>query len=108
MPVSLTDRRADRLRAGFCFEADRLNPQAAIYYPSHSNQPALQIYSETDPQRALLQQFIHHCFARRYAADIHEFMPYLIAWQQSRITHAGDGFQRRTGIVAADACRTTR
>ena len=47
--------------------------------------------TENHPRRALLEQFIHQCFARRYGADIHQFMPYLIAWRQPQfIAHVAE------------------
>lgn len=88
MPVSLSGHRTARLPSGFYFSSDRLNSQAAVHYPSRPQQSSLQLYSGNHPQRGLAQQFIHHCFARRYAADIHEFMPYLIAWQQQQFVAA--------------------
>jgi hypothetical protein len=82
MPASPHTHTADAESSDSCFASARFSAAAAACYLSPAQQQTLQVYAEEHPQRPLIQQFIHHCFARRYAADIHEFMPYLIAWRR--------------------------
>lgn len=77
-----------------------LPPTLAGVLPATQARPELRLVEVGDPERPVLERYIHDRFAREYGADINSFMPSLIE------LHAGSDIHAALGIrPAADHTR---